>query len=339
MIAIHEHGDSFTTRWIQYCIENKIDYILVDCYSNSVINELKEKRVTALFWHHSHMRSKDIICANSILNALQHFGIRTFPKYHSNWHFDDKIAQKYLAEIFDLPFAKSFSFYDKKEALSFIQHTKFPIVAKLRSGSGSSNVRLLTTYSDAQKYITKSFKRGYRNYTPLDSLKERYRKYRNGIGTFKSVLAGLYRFLVPIEYSSTKGRERGYVLFQEFIPDNQFDIRVVVINRRAFAIKRMVRKNDFRASGAGNIIYDHNQIPLETIRLSLEICQRLEFDCMAFDYVLKNGETPLILEFSYGFRAPGYDKCPGYWDDELNWHPGQFNPYGWIIENMLDCKN
>jgi glutathione synthase/RimK-type ligase-like ATP-grasp enzyme len=50
--------------------------------------------------------------------------------------------------------------------------------------------------------------------------------------------------------------EKNYVYFQDFIPQNDFDIRIIVIGKRAFAIKRMVRKGDFRASGSGNIKYD-----------------------------------------------------------------------------------
>lgn len=338
MIAIHKTGDTFTDRWVQYCEENNINYLLMDCYSNTIIKELKENNIKALLWHHSHMNSKDIICANNIINTLQHYGIKTFPNHLSNWHFDDKIAQKYLAEIFDLPFVASYAFYSRKEALDFIQNTDFPIVAKLKGGSGSNNVRLLRNKGDAQKYIHKSFKRGYRNYTPLNSLKERYRKYKKGLVPLKSVLAGLLRFVFPVEYSTVKGREKGYVFFQEFIPENAYDIRVIVIDKKAFAIKRMVRENDFRASGGGNIIYDYKQVPIETIRISLEICDKLKFDCMTFDYVFKKGQ-PLIVEFSYGFRAAGYDKCQGYWDLDLNWHEGDFNPYGWMINQVLSNIN
>ena len=37
-------------------------------------------------------------------------------------------------------------------------------------------------------------------------------------------------------------------------------VRVIVINDKAFAIKRMVRKNDFRASGSGIIEYDKENL-------------------------------------------------------------------------------
>jgi len=37
----------------------------------------------------------------------------------------------------------------------------------------------------------------------------------------------------------------------------------------------------------------------------------------------------------------GYDDCTGYWDKDLTWHEGGFNPYGWMVEDLLrsiECK-
>jgi len=31
----------------------------------------------------------------------------------------------------------------------------------------------------------------------------------------------------------------------------------------------------------------------------------------------------------------GYDDCKGFWDRELNWHEGKFNPYGWMVDLMV----
>lgn len=338
MIAINKSGDSFVSRWIQYCDSNNIEYIIVDCFSEHFINDILNNNVKVFMWHHSHMRGKDIIASKYIFNTLEHFGIKTFPKYQENWHFDDKIAQAYLSKIYDLPFVKSYVFYDKIKAINFIEQFELPIVAKLKGGSGSSNVRLLKNKYQAKQYINKSFSKGFKNYSPIDNLKERYRKYKNGLTSFKSVIAGLYRFIIPTDYAIIKGREQGYVYFQEFIPNNFFDIRVIVIANKAFAIKRMVRENDFRASGGGNIIYDYKQIPSECIKVAFEVCEKLNFDCMSFDFVFK-GDKPLIVEFSYGFRASGYDSCPGFWDKDLNWTEGSFNPYGWMVEHVLKYKN
>jgi hypothetical protein len=56
--------------------------------------------------------------------------------------------------------------------------------------------------------------------------------------------------------------------------------------------------------------------------------------CMAYDFVFSNG-NPLVLEISYGFAAEGYDACEGFWDRSMNWNEGRFNPYGWMVDDLL----
>ena len=51
-------------------------------------------------------------------------------------------------------------------------------------------------------------------------------------------------------------------------------------------------------------------------------------------------EIHFLVEISYGFSTEGYDSCAGYWDNDLNWHEGIFNPYGWMVEIVLkEIKN
>lgn len=79
-------------------------------------------------------------------------------------------------------------------------------------------------------------------------------------------------------------------LSQDFIPNNDHDIRVIVIGDKAFAIKRMVRKNDFRASGSGNILYDKLQFNVESFRLAFEINNKLHSQCTAMDFIYQNNQ-------------------------------------------------
>jgi len=73
-------------------------------------------------------------------------------------------------------------------------------------------------------------------------------------------------------------------------------------------------------------LFDEN-----TLKISFQLAKKLRSQCVAFDYVYKNGK-PLVVEISYGFSPEAYDLCPGYWDKNLNWYEGKFNPYGWMIE-------
>jgi hypothetical protein len=113
-----------------------------------------------------------------------------------------------------------------------------------------------------------------------------------------------------------------------------------VIAGKAFAIKRMVRENDFRASGSGSILFDKNLIDQESLRIAFDVSAKLKAQCLAYDFVYKDGK-PLIIEISYGFANTAYDPCPGYWDEDLDWHDGHFVPHHWMVDLMkgeIDTK-
>lgn len=332
MLAIHKAPGGFSDRWINYCDHKGIEYKIVDCYKNDIVDQLSD--CSALLWQFYQGSIKDFIMAKALLSAMEHVGLKTLPDFKSYWHFDDKVGQKYLLEAIGAPLASTWVFYNEKEALSWASEVGFPKVFKLRSGAGSKNVKLVKTREQARKLIRKAFGRGFSQYDAIGSLKERWRLYRLDKTNFKDLLEGIARIAIVPTFARVRGRERGYIYFQEFIPDNDSDIRVIVVGEKAFAIKRMVRAGDFRASGSGNIFYDRSLIDEQTVKLSFKIADKLETYCVAFDFVYRNNK-PLILEISYGFAPTGYDPCPGYWDKEMHWHEGRFNPYGWMVENIL----
>jgi len=286
-------------------------------------------------WHHSQNDPKAIIAAKSILFALEQTGIKVFPDFRTNWHFDDKLGQKYLLEAMNVPLVHTWIFYDKVEALYWASQTCFPKVFKLRGGAGSENVTLVESRRRAVKLIYKAFGGGFSNYNSWGNLKERIRKWKLGVTDFTDVLKGMVRLVAKPAFTKIAGRESGYIYFQEFIPDNKHDIRVIVIGDKAFAIKRFVRKNDFRASGSGNIRYEKENFKEEWIKLAFQINEKVKAQSLALDYVFDH-DVPKVVEISYGFVPEGYDSCPGYWDKSLNWHKGKFDPYGWMVESIIN---
>lgn len=332
IIGIHDSKGSFSDRWIAYCDSKGISYKIVNGYDTSVVRKLSG--CDAFMWHFNHKGPKESKFAKQLLFSLQSSGMSVFPDINTVWHFDDKVGQKYLLEALGAPLATSYVFYTSKEAHEWASAADYPKVFKLRSGAGSDNVRLVRNKRDADRLINIAFGRGFSQYEGWRNLKERYRKYRLGKTTLLNVGKGIIRLAWTTEYARVTGRERGYVYFQDFIPFNDHDIRVIVIGDKAFAIKRMARENDFRASGSGTIFYDRDLFDPATIRLAFDVSDKLKSQCMAYDFIYHNGE-PLIVEISYGFAMEGYDPCPGYWDKELNWHDGPFNPYGWMVEDLV----
>ena len=332
-IAIHHTPGSFSDRWIPYCEKQGIDFKLVNCYKSDIITQLKDCNI--LMWHFHHADYKDVLFAKQLLYAAAQMGLKTFPDYNTCWHFDDKVGQKYLFESISAPLIPSYVFYDKKEAFTWIENTSFPKVFKLRGGAGSENVKLVRTAEQAKRLAKKAFGSGFSQFDNVGYFKDRLNKYRSGKDSLLGVLKGFGRLFINTEYAKLHSPEKGYIYFQDFIPNNSFDIRVVVIANKAFAIKRMVRNGDFRASGSGNILYEKKHFSDVTINLAFQLTDKLHLQCAAFDFVYDSTGNPLVTEVSYGFFSLGYDRCEGYWDKSLLFHEGSFIPQNWMVETLL----
>lgn len=332
-LAIHYRWGSFSEPWIKYCEENNTPYKIVNCFDNDIIAQLKDCDV--LMWHHHHADYKDIQLAKPLLFSLEQVGIKVFPNFNTNWHFDNKLAQKYLLEAVDAPLVKSYVFYDKTSALEWAEATNYPKVFKLKGGAGAANVKLARNRKEAVKLINKSFGKGWPAFDKTSYFKERINKFSQGKESFIAIAKAFGRLVIPIQNIKFMPVEKGYAYFQEFIPNNDSDIRVIVIDDKAFAIKRMVRNGDFRASGSGNIVYEKTAIDARCLQIAFEVSRRLNAECLAYDFVFDIDNSPLIVEISFGFSMAGYVDCPGFWDDKLNWYEGEFNPYGWMVETII----
>lgn len=335
-IAIHNNEGSYSEEWIKYCDEQHIPYKLVDCYKTDILDNLRD--CDALMWHFSQAIPQDLILAKQLLFALESAGKLVFPDFQTMWHFDDKIGQKYLLEAIGAPLVPSYAFYSKADALQWINETTFPKVFKLRGGASSENVKLVKTKEAAKKLVKQAFGKGFRQFNSFFYLKESIRKYKLGESSVLDIIKKTVRLFNKHELDKFSQREKGYVYFQDFIANNDSDIRLVVVDNKAFGEKRFVRKNDFRASGSHMRQYDKEIISEATLRISFEVAKKLKLQCVAFDYVYENG-NPLIVEISFGTTPAAYKPCPGYWDSSLNFHEGEFDFCAWMVEELVDKIN
>lgn len=337
MLAIHSSSGPFAVAWINYCEENRIPFKRVDCFSDNIVSDLQG--CSALLWHWQYTDYRAAVFARQFTLSLESIGFPVFPSSATAWHYDDKLGQKYLLEAIGAPLIPSHAFFDEQSALAWLASTKLPVVWKLRGGAGSRNVKLVRTGKEAKRIVRKSFSKGWRS-ARLHPLKERiwYLRKEPSLKSLINIGRGLVRTIRPHEKYRKQSAERNYVYFQEFIANNSHDIRVIVIGDRAFAIKRMVRAGDFRASGSGMIIHDPDQIPQECVKIAFEVTNLIGSQCCAFDFVQNSTEWK-IVEISYAFSLPGYAECPGYWDSSLRWHAGKFRPEYFMIEDVLTMVN
>lgn len=339
-LAIHHSARSFSGRWMAYCDEQKIPYRLVNCLDSDIIAQLAA--VDALLWHWHHQDSREQLMARHVIMAAEAMGVAVFPNTTTCWHFDDKVAQKYLLEAVGAPLVPTYVFYDLSEALRWIEGAVFPKVFKLRTGAGSLNVRLVRNAQEARTLAQQAFAGGFQPVASYrrDGLKRlrAARQKRDLLGVVKR----LPRTLAHIrQLNRAMGRERGYVYFQDFMADNQCDMRVTVIGNRAFAFTRNVRPGDFRASGSGDIVYDAGRIHPQCVPIAFEVTRQIGAQSLAFDFVLAANQQPMIVEISYCYDPAAVYQCPGHWDDQCQWHPGHMWPQEAILTDLLEglCRH
>ena len=259
---------------------------------------------------------------------------RVFPDFNTGWHFDDKVGQKYLLEAIGAPLVPSYVFYTKNEALKWVETTEFPKVFKLRGGAGATNVRLAKTKRDANRLIKRAFGKGFSQKDFIYFFKDKCNKYRNGTSSFKDVLKAFGRIFVGNQFAKMHAPEKGYAYFQDFIPNNLYDTRIVIIGgQKAMVERRYVRQGDFRASGSGK--FEYVKADDKMLQIAFNVARSLSLQSVAFDFIY-NEKEPMIVEMSFGFGTHGIVHCGGYYTKDLEWHNEAEPDFcGWMIEDII----
>jgi glutathione synthase/RimK-type ligase-like ATP-grasp enzyme len=332
---IVEHSTAWNNPWVEYCKENNITYELIDGFQDNIIDRLRE--FTIVLWHFGGFWLKDMLAARSILYSAKMMGLAVFPDFNDAWHFDDKLAEMYLLRSINAPMPDSYVFYSNKDfEIWLTQSADFPLVAKLRNGSGSHNVKLLQTKKQALKYSKTMFNRGL-NSSPNIS----YKAISN-IRSTKSLKVFINRakripeFLRTYIKSKDFPREKDYVLLQEFIPNQGYDLKIVVVGDKLSFFVRNVRQGDFRASGGGDFYYDRKLVVKNIIDSAFRISDNLGIKCMGYDYVVDSrDQIGKVIEMSYGFSHEALLDAGGYFDRQGTWHDKPLNAPMELLKNLV----
>jgi hypothetical protein len=304
----------------------------------------------AFAWQWGHADASALLMARQVTFALEAKGLAVFPNAATCWHYDDKVGQKYLLEAIGAPLVPSYVFFDRESALRWIEHTSFPKVFKLRKGSASNNVRLVRSAREGRSLVARAFREGFnpvasyfsdwRAKLALHRQKGEMPEQRAGPLKQTALVVGILSrlprsILGTAQVNRMLQKEKGYVYFQDFIPDNQFDTRVTVIGHRAFGSIRFVRKGDFRASGSGHDDCNPERVDLGCVRTAFAVTGKIGAQALSFDFVFGPGRQPLIVEISYVCPPYAISNCPGHWDETLNWHEGHMFSQDAILEDLL----
>ncbi|MBC8393200.1 MAG: hypothetical protein H8E17_11615 [Deltaproteobacteria bacterium] len=339
-ILIHDNDTDFSRRWVEYCKEKQYNYEMVNCISNEIISKFKTADILLWCWHH--IDHAEVIAARYILAAAESMGLKVFPDVQTCLTYDNKLAQKYQLEAVGAPLVPTYVFYDKLSALEWADRTSYPKVFKLSKGAGSRNVSLVRSKKEAAGLIHKAFSSGFKPVSGqmrdvmIKFKGSETRKTLDLLGKVRRLPATLKNIYVRNKYL---GREKGYVYFQDFIPENEFDTRVTIIGNRAFGLTRGIRQDDFRASGSGLLSLDPQKIDERCIHIAFDMANKLDTQSLALDFVKDPNGIPLIVESSYTYVPKCVYDFGGHWDPELNWHEGNIWPQDAILEDLIEKVN
>jgi hypothetical protein len=102
------------------------------------------------------------------------------------------------------------------------------------------------------------------------------------------------------------------LIWQEFIADNDHDIRVCLCGDNLFGLKRWIRSPDMPfASGSGKretIKSLSDPLIRAAFKMTVEISEAIGARWVCYDFVFRDG-VPLVLEMSFSWVEKAYDEC------------------------------
>ena len=332
--GVPEHSTAWGPVWAKYCEEHQIEYDVKDLFAIDPIPILSNYDL--LLWHFGNYVYEDMLEARSILYTAKKMGLKIFPDFNDAWHFDDKVAEMYALKGVNAPIPRSWVFYDIKTVRENLSQFEFPVVAKLRTGSGSHNVKLIKGKSQLLRYAKRMFGRGFSPHPSLVYKASSNIRASHDWKTFVAKYKRIPEFLRTLAGAKKFPKEKCYVYLQEFIPNDKYDIKVVVVGDKLSSFYRPTRSHDFRASGGGQFLYNQKLISKSILDSAFATADKLGLKCVGFDYVVDNRtQEGLIVEMSYGFAHMGILEANGYYDREYVWHDEPLNAPEELLKNLL----
>ena len=283
----------YTYKQARLLLNNNLNYSLINLHTSNWIEEAK--KLDIIIWQTGSAPSPIYETRSKLYFLEEYLGKFCFPNYREIWSYEDKIRLNYILSQYSIPLVPTFISFDRAEAYDFVKNTKYPIVSKLTTCSGSRGVKLIKSKMAAKNLVNKVFSIGAK--TPYNYLKQ-----------------------------------KDYVYFQDFIPEATYDLRIILVGDKIMGYYRMKPNNDFRASGAGNFFID--ELPIDAVKTAIKVKKILKSRIIAVDFIdSKNGH--LVIEASIFTGRKGNEMFTGYYtlnnDEQLVFHEGKY----WLQELVL----
>ena len=287
---------SYWPKFERFAKNNNLSYSFVNLHADNWIKAAENLDV--VLWRPLSNPSSLYEERTKIAYLEKFLKISCYPSSDELWLYEDKIRQYFHMVAHNLPVIPTFISFDERECFDKLDSFNYPLIGKAYIGSGSLCVTKINNKTEAKRHIARVFAGGLETCFPY----------------FK---------------------QKGYVYFQKYIDDATFDLRIILVGEMIFGYYRMRPKNDFRASGAGLIVY--NALPLEAVLLAKTVKEKMPSTILAVDLLSSVRENKFyIIETSIAIDIDTLGELflkdiPGYYilkDGVLEFHEGKF----WLQE-------
>lgn len=265
--AVQALGDSAEVMNVEYFIDQVVKAGKLSMYPNIMITS-SQNREYKLF-------------LEDYVYFLEKSGVNVIPNYELFRAHENKGFQELIKTRLSISSCSgTYKCFPRNRNLANTKVDRY-LVYKLPSGAGSKHVKLLK--------IGDEIPRDFNHISLTQKVKHHLKKC---LALFKITYVG---------YGDEAVQFSPYVL-QEFVPGLENDWKVLVFGKRAYALKRYNRQDDFRASGSGNFQFE--QPPYKLIQEAMNIKNRLNAPFVSLDLAITEDQDVHLIEFQATHFGP-----------------------------------
>ncbi len=272
--------------WKAACLKLGQKFEIIDLTSNSWLDEVLTKDFDGFLTCPSgretlfkQLYDERIYIINKVLNNF------CYPNYDEIVIHENKKFLSYWLKANNIPHPKTFVFYNKAEAINFVENHPLPLVAKFNIGASGKGVKIFHNLNELKEYTYDAFSKGLRqNWGPnlkMGALRNRIKNIIKNPSRIKTRLEVYKKVYNEIQ--------KGLVILQEYIP-HDYEWRIVKIGDSYFAHQKV--KSGEKASGTKGINYILP--PDKHLNFVKDLCDKYDFNSMAVD-AFEDGKGGLLI--------------------------------------------
>lgn len=312
-LGIFKEFNNKHQNYVDACNELKVDYEIIDIYADNWIEIIKNSDCDGFLVRPScdkqdwkNMYDERLYFITKCLNK------KIYPSYDECYIYESKNRMFYWLEANGFPHVETHVFYDKNEALNFLNKCEYPLVYKPNLGSSCVGIKFVNNYKEGKKLVNKAF--------PYKGI---------GMGMIKKHKTR-YKF---INRPALDDRQYNYIMFQKK-EDVIAEWRIIKIGDSFFGHQKLTDKKGFHSGAGVGAIW--KKPPKKLLDLCDSICSKGNFYSMACDIFETKEKKYYVneLQTTFGSYAESQmiiDNKPGRYIKKNNdyvFQEGIFNRHG-----------